>query len=141
MVSAFLPTSERSCLCISNLLRTLLLMSSSLLVAHVHRPRDVRNVVSSDAMLGRAKSSVTMKGYRGIVPSRSEIGDKIVAFIGMQTTSVRRMGNGNGGMKYQNIGECYVHGLMNEEIFDTGWWTCRGIQSWSQRVSPSLGRP
>lgn len=92
-------------------------------------------------MLGRAKSLVTMKGYRGIVPSRSEIGDKIVTFIGMQTTSVRRMGNGNGGMKYQDVGEYYVHGLMNEEIFDTGWWTRRGIQSWSQRVSPSLGRP
>lgn len=63
---------------------------------------------------------VTMKGYIGIVPPRSEIGDKIVVFIGMQTPSVLRMGNGNGGMKHQNIGECYVHGLMNGEIFDTG---------------------
>jgi len=63
---------------------------------------------------------ITMKGYIGIVPPRSEIGDKIVVFIGMQTPSVLRMGNGNGGMKHQNIGECYVHGLMNGEIFDTG---------------------
>jgi hypothetical protein len=60
-----------------------------------------------------------MKGFIGIVPPRSEIGDEIAVFMGMQTPSVLRLGSGNDGMKHRNIGECYVHGLMNGEIFDT----------------------
>jgi hypothetical protein len=103
MVSAFLPTSERSCLYISNLLRTLLLMSSSLLVAHVHRLVMLGMSYPLMRCWAGRRSLVTMKGYRGIVPSRSEIGDKIVAFIGMQTTSVRQMGNGNGGHEVPEI--------------------------------------
>jgi len=69
---------------------------------------------------GRRRICVTMKGYIGVVPPDSEIGDKIAVFFGMQTPSALRLVKGSGGIKYRNIGECYVHGLMNGEIFETG---------------------
>jgi hypothetical protein len=53
----------------------------------------------------------TKKGYMGLSPPLTRIGDKIVILLGARTPFIlRKMGKG-----YRFIGECYVHGMMTGE--------------------------
>jgi hypothetical protein len=60
---------------------------------------------------------VTSSGQVGMVPQYARVGDELVVFPGMQTPSVIRTMQKQILRKYQIVGECYIHGLMNEEIF------------------------
>ena len=60
---------------------------------------------------------VSSSGQVGMVPPYARVGDELVVFPGMQTPSVIRTMQRQILRKYQIVGECYIHGLMNEEIF------------------------
>jgi hypothetical protein len=56
----------------------------------------------------------TEEGYIGMVPSSTQVGDTICAFLGTDTPFViHDRGEGN----WQLIGECYIHSMM-----DTLWY-------------------
>ncbi|OCL11408.1 hypothetical protein AOQ84DRAFT_269871, partial [Glonium stellatum] len=52
----------------------------------------------------------TKMGYMGIGPAACEIGDIVCVLFGGQVLYVLRPRN-NG--KYEFVGECYIHGLMD----------------------------
>jgi hypothetical protein len=60
---------------------------------------------------------VTSEGQAGMVPPYARVGDEVVVFPGMQTPLVMRALPKRILRKHQVIGECYVHGLMNQEVF------------------------
>lgn len=55
---------------------------------------------------------VTSKGYIGIVPPKTEVGDKVCILFGGKSPFLLRDA---GGGKHVLVGECYVHGIMNGE--------------------------
>ena len=58
----------------------------------------------------------TDEGYIGLGPEAAKSGDQICVLLGCTSPLIlRRVGNNNS--KYQVVGECYVHGLMNTEAF------------------------
>ncbi|PMD57717.1 HET-domain-containing protein [Hyaloscypha bicolor E] len=81
---------------------------------------------------------ITKSGYIGIGPGFAEAGDAICIFDGAQTPSILRKVSGNElvpdglpatGQKdpdqdrerWKIIGECYLHGFMNNEVVDSEW--------------------
>lgn len=68
-----------------------------------------------EATLGR-KISRTSRNYIGLVPAAAQPGDQIFSFVGSQVLYVLR-GRGNSERHYEFIGECYVHGVMDGEIW------------------------
>jgi hypothetical protein len=55
---------------------------------------------------------VTSKGYIGLVPPKTEVGDKVCILFGGRTPFVLRDA---GGGKHVLVGECYIHGMMDGE--------------------------
>lgn len=64
------------------------------------------------AVEGR-RFAVTSKGYMGLVPRTTEIGDSVCVFLGSHIPFVVRS---RGGGDFELVGECYVHGIMNGEV-------------------------
>jgi hypothetical protein len=81
---------------------------------------------------------ITRSGYIGIGPSFAEAGDAICIFDGAQTPFILRKVSGNElvpdglpatGQKdpdqdrerWKIIGECYLHGFMDNEVVDSEW--------------------
>jgi hypothetical protein len=61
---------------------------------------------------------VTKKGYIGIVPGDSQVGDEVCVFGGAAVPFVMRRNDGEeDNMVYTLIGEGYVHGIMYGEAF------------------------
>ncbi|KAF2228474.1 hypothetical protein EV356DRAFT_457751 [Viridothelium virens] len=60
------------------------------------------------------KFAVTEKGYFALVPYESRAGDHFILLKGGQVPYVIRQQ----GEKWNHIGECYVHGLMEGEAFE-----------------------
>ena len=59
---------------------------------------------------------VTAKRYLGLFPQGAQVGDHVCVFTGACVPFViRRHETEN---KYQLIGECYVHGIMDGEVAD-----------------------
>ena len=58
---------------------------------------------------------VSSLGQVGMVPPYTRVGDELVVFPGMQTPSVIRTMQKQILRKYQIVGECYIHGFMNNE--------------------------
>jgi len=59
---------------------------------------------------------VTEKGYVGLVPAFSRIGDRVAVVLSAQAPLVvRRIEGASQETKYQLVGECYVHGIMYGE--------------------------
>ncbi|KAH7152581.1 hypothetical protein EDB81DRAFT_881547 [Dactylonectria macrodidyma] len=73
---------------------------------------------------------VTKKGYVGSVPMSSQIGDAVYLLSGGHVPFVpRSSSNGRGGgAPLTMISECYLHGVMQREVFewdDFGWSSVR----------------
>lgn len=65
-----------------------------------------------------AKSfALTEGGRMGIVPGESRVGDDVALLSGCAVPFVLRVGNGN---EFVLIGECYMHGVMGEEMVGDG---------------------
>ena len=64
------------------------------------------------AVEGR-RFAVTSKGYMGLFPRTTEIGDSVCVFLGSHIPFVVRR---RGGGEFELVGECYVHGIMDGEI-------------------------
>jgi hypothetical protein len=60
---------------------------------------------------------ITKRGYVGLVPQFSIKGDAVAVIIGAQTPFVVRPVTGE--TKYQLVGECYIHGIMDGEALTT----------------------
>lgn len=58
----------------------------------------------------------TTQGYIGLVQNGIHTGDVVVVIYGARTPFVIR---GVGGDRYQLIGDCYVHGIMDGEFLKT----------------------
>ncbi len=58
------------------------------------------------------------EGYFMLVPELAKPGDLICIFVGAQTPFLVRQvgGNGMGDQRYELVGECYVHGIMDGEV-------------------------
>ena len=64
--------------------------------------------------------STTADGHVGLMPKRAQKGDAIAILLGCSVPVVlRRIDDGREAEEYQFIGEAYVHGFMNGEIFET----------------------
>ena len=64
--------------------------------------------------------AVTEMGYMGLVPSKAEVGDQVVIFFGARTPFIIRRStevDKDGDRTATLIGECFVRGVMNGEIF------------------------
>jgi hypothetical protein len=62
---------------------------------------------------------MTSKGYLGVGQERVKADDKICIFLGAAVPFLlREMKDSNGF--YQLIGECYIHGIMDGELFKNG---------------------
>jgi SpoVK/Ycf46/Vps4 family AAA+-type ATPase len=73
-------------------------------------------------MAGR-RLCLTGKGMLGVVPPFSALGDEIAVFQGMQTPFLLRRARKGGsypGECYQNVGECFIHGIMDSEVVRSG---------------------
>ncbi|PMD14705.1 HET-domain-containing protein [Hyaloscypha hepaticicola] len=69
--------------------------------------------------LHQRKFAVSKKeGYFMLVPELAKPGDLICVFVGAQTPFLVRHvgGNGMGDQRYELVGECYVHGIMDGEV-------------------------
>jgi hypothetical protein len=70
--------------------------------------------------------AVTTMGYMALVPEEAEAGDHIAVFFGADTPFVIRRSaktaktDEDGDLTSILLGECYIHGMMNGEIFDRG---------------------
>lgn len=60
------------------------------------------------------KFFVSQQGRIGWVPFRTEVGDRLCVFHGMRIPVVLRAR----GVKWEFVGACYVHGLMDGEVWD-----------------------
>jgi len=58
----------------------------------------------------------TENGYFGIGPAAAQVGDKVCVFFGGQMLYILRSKDDG---SHEFIGEAYVHGLMDGEVFDT----------------------
>lgn len=89
-------------------------LSIDTLKRHFQSLSDFGSAIGSCAV-GR-RFCVTEKGYFGMVPPKSEVGDKICVFLGARTPFVlRREGEG-----YKLVGESYVHQIMDGEMMRVG---------------------
>ncbi|KAI1097515.1 heterokaryon incompatibility protein-domain-containing protein [Jackrogersella minutella] len=56
----------------------------------------------------------TKKGYMGLAPSKTEVGDKVILLQGHKGPVVSRPA----GERWKLVGDCYLHGVMEGEVFD-----------------------
>lgn len=62
---------------------------------------------------------ITAKGFLGMGPRVSTIGDRVCVFYGAQVPFVLNASSPSGGSdEYRLCGECYVHGMMYGEALD-----------------------
>ncbi|RYP04616.1 hypothetical protein DL764_004353 [Monosporascus ibericus] len=68
----------------------------------------------------RRRFCVTKKGYVGLVPEHTQVGDTICIFLGTSTPYlIRRVDGSATAMETHNlVGECYIHGMMYGEMMD-----------------------
>jgi hypothetical protein len=89
------------------------------------RPAASRNVEQSQALVafGPSQAMVSLDSSNTIVglgPLNTQVGDVIAFLYGLSVPAILRpVRNFNGLECYQFIGEAYVHGRMDGEIFDT----------------------
>jgi hypothetical protein len=94
-------------------------VTSSLMQAHGERAQldfdQVKVMEFVNAMKGagtRRRFCTTEKGYFGLAPVDSRVGDVVCIFMGAQVPFVIR----SCGSDYQLVGEAYVHGVMKGEV-------------------------
>lgn len=67
------------------------------------------------------KFAILTGGYVGMVPITAQKSDLIVIISGARTPYVvRNMAGTWDPIRYRLVGECYIHGIMQGEIFDNG---------------------
>jgi hypothetical protein len=84
--------------------------------AAAHQQDIMRSALSS-ATVGR-RICKTTRNRIGLVPDAAQAGDSIFALVGAQVLYVLRQ-EPQAGRGYELIGECYVHGMMDGEIWTT----------------------
>jgi len=85
------------------------------------------SVVFGD-VYGRRRLFVTAKGYLGLGPSSLQVGDKVYILKGANVPFLLReqeredsregATSNESEMNYKLVGEAYIHGIMNGELFD-----------------------
>ncbi|PMD14480.1 hypothetical protein NA56DRAFT_583524 [Hyaloscypha hepaticicola] len=61
------------------------------------------------------KAFCTQKGYKGLVPAETEVGDLLCVFLGADLPSVvRKVEDG----RYKLVGEAYVQGFMDGKLME-----------------------
>jgi hypothetical protein len=64
-------------------------------------------------------------GYIGLLPLATKIGDEVAIFHGCDTPFVIR--RSEPAQLYKLIGECYVHGMMQGELFENPRFSIENI--------------
>jgi hypothetical protein len=64
--------------------------------------------------LAERRVITTNSGFIGLLPEEAQDGDSIAIVLGCYHPVVLRPS----GDEYKVLGECYVHGLMDGEVFD-----------------------
>ncbi len=81
--------------------------------SHIYR----RMQASFTAAVKGRTFGTTSRGYMGLFPRGTKIGDQICVFIGGHIPfTIRPQTQGTTGSPYQLVGECYVHGIMDGEV-------------------------
>jgi hypothetical protein len=71
-----------------------------------------------ETMLPGRRFFKTQEGYIGLCPESARPGDQIMVIIGIPSPLLLRpVPTAGGRMKYQLVGECFVHGMMWAEVF------------------------
>lgn len=78
----------------------------------------------------RRRLCVLAKGYIGLCPARTEIGDEVYVLDHSPAPIFLRPISSNGGMRtvhetFRALGHGYVHGIMNGEVANMGLPSCR----------------
>jgi hypothetical protein len=68
---------------------------------------------------GRYNLCITYGGYIGLLPLNAKMSDEIVVFHGCDTPFVIRHSATHDNRTYSIIGECYIHGMMQGELFES----------------------
>lgn len=68
----------------------------------------------------------TRTGPVGLVPIDTTVGDSIYVFTGGAITFILRLGAGL-KRKFQLVGGCYIHGIMNGEAVRSKKWKVEDI--------------
>lgn len=71
--------------------------------------------VAFEAAVEGRRFGVTSQGYMGLFPQTTQMGDHVCVFLGGYIPFVVRRLVGN---KFNLVGECYVHGIMDGEVMD-----------------------
>jgi hypothetical protein len=72
--------------------------------------------------------AATNRGFLGLVPAGTIPGDLVCILLGAQTPFVLRPSEGPEG-RYEVVGECYMHGMMDGELAPAqGWTECFEIE-------------
>lgn len=96
------------------------------LVKAISRDRDRAQIVANATRFAQLAAGAcdgrricrTERGYVGQVPLSSQVGDKLFVPLGSAIPFVVRQ-YGSRVDEYELIGECYIHGIMNGELFAT----------------------
>lgn len=67
---------------------------------------------------------LTSRGYLGLGPASAEVNDEVCLFSGGQVLYVVRKSKGD---RFEFVGECYVHDLMDGEACDDESFVLRDI--------------
>ena len=59
--------------------------------------------------------AISTLGYMGLVPREARAGDLICIIFGATTPNILRPLESGGNMRYELVGHCYMHGLMDGE--------------------------
>ena len=68
---------------------------------------------------GRYNLCITYGGYIGLFPLNAKLRDEIAVFHGCDTPFVIRRSATHQNRTYTIIGECYIHGMMEGEFFES----------------------
>jgi hypothetical protein len=77
---------------------------------------------------GRYNLCITYGGYIGLFPLNTQLGDEIAVIHGCDTPFVVRRSTTDRDGSYTVIGECYIHGMMQGELFESPRFTVETIK-------------
>lgn len=70
--------------------------------------------------VGGRRFCITNKGYMGMVPPLCKPSDLVCIIMGAETPYIIRRSSNDDDTSYEIVGECYIHGMMDGEMLETG---------------------
>lgn len=78
-------------------------------------------------IFGIMRFCVTEKGYMGLCPNSTSVGDVVYILHGLNTPYVMRRKPGRDDEHFRLVGQCYIHGIMDGEALTLPRYEPRGV--------------